>query len=44
MTHDHSQFPDAPQGQSTGQARIRVLSAAVSPGQTPVVPIRRTDA
>ncbi|HEX8081430.1 MAG TPA: flagellar FlbD family protein [Jatrophihabitans sp.] len=44
MTHDHSQFPDAHPGQSAGHARIRVLSAAVSPGQTPVVPIRRTDA
>lgn len=44
MTHDHGQFSDAHPGQSAGHARIRVLSAAVSPGQTPVVPIRRTDA
>lgn len=44
MTSDPNQFPDANQGQPSGHARIRVLSAAVSPGQTPVVPIRRTDA
>ena len=43
MTYDAS-YPDAHQGPSASQARIRVLSAAVSPGQTPVVPIRKTDA
>jgi uncharacterized protein YlzI (FlbEa/FlbD family) len=43
MTYDPNLFPDAGQGHSASHARIRVLSAAVSPGQPPVVPIRRTD-
>lgn len=44
MTHDSDLYPDAGSAHSSGHARIRVLSAAVSPGQPPVVPIRRTDA
>lgn len=43
MTHDAGQFPDTHPSQSPGHARIRAISTAVSPGQTPVVPIRRTD-
>ncbi len=43
MTYDPTMFPDANQAQAASHARMRVLSAAVSPGQTPVVPIRRTD-
>ncbi len=42
MTSDLNPYPDAGPAHS-GHARIRVLSAAVSPGQPPVVPIRRTD-
>lgn len=44
MTYDPALYPDTQQSPSAGHARIRVLSAAVSPGQTPVVPIRKTDA
>ena len=44
MTYDAHTHPDAHQSPSASQTRIRVLSAAVSPGQTPVVPIRKTDA
>ncbi|MDQ1739242.1 MAG: flagellar protein FlbD [Pseudonocardiales bacterium] len=44
MTYDPNLYPDAGPAHSSGHARIRVLSAAVSPGQPPVVPIRRTDA
>lgn len=44
MTSDSNPYHDAGPAQSSGHARIRVLSAAVSPGQPPVVPIRRTDA
>ncbi|HEV2886345.1 MAG TPA: flagellar FlbD family protein [Jatrophihabitans sp.] len=40
MTSDPNLFPDA----HHPHPRIRVLSTAVSPGQPPVVPIRRTDA
>ncbi len=37
-------YPDAGPAHSGGHhPRIRVLSTAVSPGQPPVVPIRRTD-
>jgi hypothetical protein len=43
MTSDSTGYPDASATHPSGHARIRVLSAAVSPGQTPVVPIRRTD-
>jgi uncharacterized protein YlzI (FlbEa/FlbD family) len=43
MTHDAAPYPDTSQSHATHHARIRVLSAAVSPGQPPVVPIRRTD-
>jgi flagellar protein FlbD len=43
MTLDTNVHPD-PHSGAAGHARIRVLSAAVSPGQPPVVPIRRTDA
>jgi len=43
MTSDSTLHSDAGPGLSGGHARIRVLSAAVSPGQPPVVPIRRTD-
>jgi flagellar protein FlbD len=44
MTYDPNLFPDAGPAHPGGHARIRALSAAVSPGQPPVVPIRRTDA
>ena len=37
------QYPDTGSAHPSGQARIRALSAAVSPGQPPVVPIRRND-
>jgi flagellar protein FlbD len=43
MTSDTALHPDAGSLHPAGHARIRVLSAAVSPGQPPVVPIRRTD-
>jgi flagellar protein FlbD len=43
MTYDPSLYPEVGPAHSSGPARIRVLSAAVSPGQPPVVPIRRTD-
>jgi flagellar protein FlbD len=42
MTAEANPYSDATP-HSSGHARIRVLSAAVSPGQPPVVPIRRTD-
>jgi flagellar protein FlbD len=43
MTADTNPYSDASPAHPSGHARIRVLSAAVSPGQPPVVPIRRTD-
>jgi flagellar protein FlbD len=43
MTSDTAGYPDASSTHPSGHARIRVLSTAVSPGQPPVVPIRRTD-
>jgi flagellar protein FlbD len=43
MTSDTAPYSDAGSAHPSGHARIRVLSAAVSPGQPPVVPIRRTD-
>jgi flagellar protein FlbD len=43
MTADSHSHPDASSTHPSGHARIRVLSAAVSPGQPPVVPIRRND-
>jgi flagellar protein FlbD len=43
MTVDANPHSD-PHSAAAGHARIRVLSAAVSPGQPPVIPIRRTDA
>src|SRR3978361_1555003 len=36
--------PEASPAPPSGHPRIRALSAAVSPGHPPVVPIRRTDA
>jgi uncharacterized protein YlzI (FlbEa/FlbD family) len=38
-----SHLSDAGSTHTGGHPRIRVLSAAVSPGQPPVVPLRRTD-
>jgi uncharacterized protein YlzI (FlbEa/FlbD family) len=43
MTSDAGLYPDAGSTHPSGHARIRVLSTSVSPGQTPVVPLRRTD-
>ncbi|WP_408653310.1 flagellar FlbD family protein [Jatrophihabitans sp.] len=43
MTSESTPHADAGPAHPSGHARIRVLSAAVSPGQPPVVPIRRTD-
>jgi flagellar protein FlbD len=43
LTCDSDLYPDTGPAHSSGQARVRVLSTAVSPGQPPVVPIRRVD-
>jgi flagellar protein FlbD len=43
MTSDTALYPDTGSTHPSGHARIRVLSTAVSPGQPPVVPLRRTD-
>ncbi|HEX8767535.1 MAG TPA: flagellar FlbD family protein [Jatrophihabitans sp.] len=43
MTSNSNSYSDVSPAHPSGPARIRVLSAAVSPGQPPVVPLRRTD-
>ena len=43
MTSDSRSYPDTSSAHPSGHGRIRALSAAVSPGQPPVVPLRRTD-
>ena len=43
ITAEARQYSDASSAHPSGHARIRALSTAVSPGQPPVVPIRRTD-
>ena len=43
MTSESNSYPDISPAHPSGHGRIRVLSAAVSPGQPPVVPLRRND-
>jgi flagellar protein FlbD len=44
MTGGGSPYSDPNSAHPSGHPRMRVLSTAVSPGQPPVVPIRRNDA